>query len=735
MPESASSADSVRALIHEVQLAGQATPAIMRVLEHFRSADIDVAEAGDTLAAALSDGADSAADASNAADALAPLVATGALALFAPRVVDVALRMHDALERILATQGDVLAAACHVTAIAASSPSLRTWLKGTHAVERLLERSTDEKITIKNASATLLRVKLAIRSSDSPGPPLDLSPEAAEMIASGLASSIAMAPAQDANAPSIFSFEAKVAGRADALEGLYYLAAIDGVKELLSRDEAFLAAAVSILDSNTPRRSLFPAREGGKQAVSLYNDDALEREEHPQASLEFLVVSTLALVAAYPPQKSGEFQQIAALRRTALRRGDDTLNAADSAVRCRRLIEARVPAAVAAVVARTRLSDAVELRRQLGSILCSLVTEQDKTQRGRLLADGVAGALLQLAIPAYAVITENNESPLEWLPLQAIARLSVSSDPALMYGSGTARGVPYCAALLLANSTSTLDRFEGTLALTNLASTGPAMAHTVATATFGGPDSDAELRNVGSAIPALFLQYDTPMLRRALIELLCNLVQDDGVFSEWSGEAAVDQDDKKRAIGEALPALPDKEDTTIRLHDPRGRLQLLTSLCYVDAAAESVNVEEARAAAGALAMLSASGAACEHILALPSRFHNIIAQLVWRDMSEDKLSTDDALQLALRGLTIVSSLVQYVQWLDGKSEARSGVRRRVRDPPGALKRSGLLQATAQRAVASAQAMVAQMGSSSGGLAAQVTSLAVDVMRDAAPLVK
>ena len=54
MPESASSADWVRALIHEVQLAGQATPTIMRVLEHFRSADIDVAEAGDTLAAALS---------------------------------------------------------------------------------------------------------------------------------------------------------------------------------------------------------------------------------------------------------------------------------------------------------------------------------------------------------------------------------------------------------------------------------------------------------------------------------------------------------------------------------------------------------------------------------------------------------------------------------------------------------------------------------------------------------
>ena len=738
MSDSTASARAVHTLIEAVRAAGQATPAAVRALESFRDAGIDVDEAGSTLAAALSDGMDAATDASSADGALAPLVTTGAIAMFAPRICEAALRTRDTLDRILSLRGDALAAASHVTAIAASSPSLRTWLKSTRAVEQLLGRTASDEITIENASATLLRIKVAIRSSDTPGTPLELSPEESEKIARGLATSIAEAPTQDANAPNIFSFNARDAGRADALEGLYYLAALDGVKELLSADAAFLAAAVAILNANTPRKSLFPARDGAAPTTSLYDDDALDREEHPQASLEFLVVSIIALVAAYPPQKSGESQQIAALRRTALRRGEDTLDAANSAARCRRLVEARVSSAVAAVVARTRLADAVELRRQLGSILCSLVTEQDKAQRGQLLADGVAGALLQLATHAYAGITENNESPLDWFPLQAIARLTISSDPALMYGSGTARGVPYCAALLLARSTSTLDRFEGTMALTNLASTGPAMARAVATASFRGPDSDSELRNVGSAVPALFLQYDVPLLRRALVELLCNLVQDDGMFAEWSGEAAVDEDDRKRAAGEPLPRLPDKEDKTIRLHDPRGRLQLIASLCYVDAEADRVNVEEARAAAGALAMLSASGAACEHILALPSRTHEVIAQLVWREVPQDKMSKDDALQLALRGLTIVSSLVQYVQWLDTHKEGRSGVRRRVRDPAGALQRSGLLQAAAKRAVDGAQALMAQMGATATGaegLAAQVTSLAVDVMRDAASLMR
>ncbi|WFD35229.1 SWI5-dependent HO expression protein 4 [Malassezia cuniculi] len=741
MPPNADSQDLVRALLDEVRIAGQATPIAMKALELLRAGDVDVEEAAETLAAAICDGAD--ADADGATDEpyshaiIVPLITTGALALFTPRIVDAALRIDNTLERIFSAQGDAFAAACHVTAAAASSPSLRTLIAGTQAVQRRLEFAVEEEsVTKDNASAALLRIKLAIRSSDAPGTPLDLPDADVEKLARGLAAYIGNSGARDANAPSIFSFDAEAAARADALESLYYLAATDKVKETLSRDEAFLGVAVDMLAANAPRKTLFPARDGGEgSSTSLYSDNALDKEAHSPASLEYLIVSIFALISSYPPPKHSESHQIEALRRTALRRGDDAPDAADAAARCRRLVAAGVAAAIAAVVSRTRLSDATELRRQLGSVLCSLVTEQDRAQRGKLLADGAAGALLHLAAPAYGVITDRNDNPVEWQPLRAIARLSISSDPSLMYGGGIARGVPYCAALLLAKSTSLLDRFEGALALTNLASASPAMAHTVAIASFRGPDADTELKNVGSAIPALFMQYDTPLLRRALIELLCNLVQDDDVFAEWSGEAAVDADDKKRAAGESLPALPDKDDATIRLHDPRGRLQLLASLCQVDAEADRINVEEARAAAGALAMLSASGAACEHILALPSRLHGVIAQLVLRSVSDDKLSKDDEMQFALRGLAIVSSLVQYVRWLESNKDSRSRVRRRVRDPTGALQRSGLLQVAAQRAISGAQAMMAGLGTESTGLEAQVTSLAVDVMRDAQQLMK
>lgn len=731
-------ADAVHVLIDQVKTVGQATPRAVNAMETIRGTegDTDCTEAASALSTALADATDQLgekAEDTDKAAALAPIVATGALALFAPQIVDTALRQHDTLERLLATEGDALAAVCHVTAVAASSPSLRTWLASTRAAQRLLERSPTSEVTADNASTALLRIKLAIRKSDVPGSALDLDVSLQEQLAQGLAAFISGGPVQDANAPSIFTFDAKSAARADALEGLYYLAASDRVKELLSNNTGLLEAAVQILNSNTQQKRLFPARtEGTDHGTSLYSDDALEEKRPAQVSLEFLVVSIIAQIATYPRENTSESQQIEALRQTALRRGTEIPDKKDAAARCRRLLAAHIPAALTDVAVRTRLGESPELRRQLGLVFYSLVSALNPAERGQLLADGITGALLQIIAPAYASLLAGNGTEDDWAPLQGLARLTITSNPTLMYGNDPSSGVPYIAALFLEPSRSAQERFESAMALTNIASVSPEAAHSVAVASFKGVGAASELGTVSGAITSLIMQYDIPIFRCALIELLCNLVQDEGVFYEWSGEAEADSSDRKRAAGEQLDPLPDKDDATIRLHDPRGRLQLLASMCEVDETADMLNVKEARAASGALAMLSAGGAACEHILALPPRCHAIIAQLVWRRVDNDRLDADTAAQLSLRGLSIVSSLVQYIRWLETNKEHRAHVRRRVRDPVAKLRRTGLLQAAAQCAVAGVRAMVARMGNNAGANA-EVTSLAVDVMRDAKPL--
>ena len=216
-------------------------------------------------------------------------------------------------------------------------------------------------------------------------------------------------------------------------------------------------------------------------------------------------------------------------------------------------------------------------------------------------------------------------------------------------------------------------------------------------------------------------------LRKALTELLCNLVQDDGVLAYWSGEAELD----------SPPASVPPSDDTIRLHTAHGRLRLLVSLCGLSDDAAPAEVDMALAASGTLATLATAATTCEHILCMPAHAHAVLAELIWPDEAHARtLDEGVRTQLALRGLTIASTLVQYVLWLRGDGTPPRIAGAAPRNPPAdALRATGMLAAAGQYAMAGAQRMMQSAGVGGGRSemtpdVAQALEMAVGVMKEA-----
>ena len=247
---------------------------------------------------------------------------------------------------------------------------------------------------------------------------------------------------------------------------------------------------------------------------------------------------------------------------------------------------------------------------------------------------GLSRALLAQAQHVYTQEETDN-----LVPLQALAKLSVSTDPALLFGlDGTpARAAAYLAVLFLTPSATLLQIFEATLALTNLASMSPAMASCVAHAKC----ASSEHADVQAAITPMFLQYESDMFRCALLELLCNLAQDESTFIYWSGEDQVSSDEASEEV--------------MRLHTPYGRIRFLLTLLDVS----DEHVPLLKAVTGLLATLSSSPATCELLVRMPPEsIHALVEVLTYTYASPLAMY-----ELALRVMTIISSLTQYAAWL------------------------------------------------------------------------
>lgn len=623
-------------VVRLLDVLGRSTPAAGDAALLQSLAKLDTNEAG-AVAQSLRDAA--------AHDTVQVLVALHVLTLVQAALAQRVLEREGLLHELFCREQDTRTrcALAHMLAGAASQAPVRKMLAADADVQAWLARYASDAPIVEvgdNAAACidLVRIKLAIESDATKGS-FSLPQDTCIQLFARLRATIVHA--SSAADPGLLAFDAAAAARADALEGMYYLVRLPALRDVLCNDRPLLEALARLL------------------LVQQAASGTLQR-----SSVAFVIVSLLATACAYAAPRTDEQRRIEALRRSAARGAapapEVPVAPADAARRARAVVEAGCVPPLVALALRTSSSADVELRRTLSALLLSLVTEQNTPLRGRLLQLGVGRAVVALCKDAYAACAERAVNA-DVSALQALAKLCISTDPALLFRQDGAaeQGVQYVAALFFVPQGSLLQLFEAAMALTNLASVSPALAGAVARAPPAAP-RDAEHSTVARAIVPLFLQHDEPMVRRALIELLCNVVQDEATFAEWSGDAEdAAHGAAPVAEGDEFSEEPVRRDeagaVALRLHTARGRLQLLVSLSdLAGAAPDATAVALALAASGTLATLTSSPAACARLL-LPST-DAVLSRLL---MPECTLPLVDAHQLALRAMVMAANLVQY----------------------------------------------------------------------------
>ncbi|KAJ3895171.1 P-loop containing nucleoside triphosphate hydrolase protein [Lentinula edodes] len=348
---------------------------------------------------------------------------------------------------------------------------------------------------------------------------------------------------------------------ADAVEGLAYLCTDPAIKEELSKDSQFLKRLFSL----TPKRKSTAISES--TSTVLYG-----------------VLIIVSNICAYRPQLSEEQKQMEKLRKMAKSSGtpSDTSDSLNDDGRVKERIKRLLTAGVLDVLATALPStDTSGIRIAIGNALLDIIT--DKDNRGKVLQHGGGKLLVLLIGKAMSELNGTAELDVAYLaPIQALAKLAITSSPIAVFGPN--QGALYDAirpfSLLLRHSSAKqLQRFEALMALTNLASASPDVSSRIANA-------DGLLDHV-----ELLLLDDHPMVQRASVELLCNLIAgSDKVFDRYS-----DADGAGKSKLHIILALSDAEDLQTRL-----------------------------AASGALATLTSAPSACRALLQIQRDRHRVL---------------------------------------------------------------------------------------------------------------
>ncbi|TEB38809.1 microfilament motor [Coprinellus micaceus] len=374
-------------------------------------------------------------------------------------------------------------------------------------------------------------------------------------------------------------------GVVEAVEGLAYLSTDPDMKERLSKDQNFLKHLFALIPDRKKRKS------------STTNPPTLTN-----SPLLYGVITIIANLIGYRPMLSEEQRQIERLSQmskttqstTKATKGDSKLNDdAQVKTRVRRLIDAGLLPILSALPS---LTDSQGVHRNVARAFLSLT--EDKDIRGLVLQAGGSKAL-QLIIrhlpppPPVSVKKAASKPPLP-APLeaiQALAKLSITSSPLQVYGADVGPihdALRPLSLLVLDSSANQLQQFEGAMALTNLASISPDFCSRIA-------DLDGFLNKV-----ELLLFEDHVLLRRAAMELICNLVAgSDKTFERYAGA------DGSSGI--------------------KSKLHLVLAICDVE------DIPTRLAASGTLATLMNSPSACRTLFDLQmekGRFLPIMTELV-----------------------------------------------------------------------------------------------------------
>ncbi|KZT30780.1 ARM repeat-containing protein [Neolentinus lepideus HHB14362 ss-1] len=377
----------------------------------------------------------------------------------------------------------------------------------------------------------------------------------------------------------------------DAIEGLVYMSAEPAVKEILSQDPSFWKQFFSYI----------PKRKINDPPTSI------------PSSIIYGIVTVALNVCAYKPRVTEEETQMLKLRKLAnagkMTEAQDNPLDDDSHVRarCKLLVEVGLVGALSAIV---KVTDSQGVRTGIGCTILYLVEE--KENRGKVLQEGGAKAL---SVIIRTRMTEARKDkarnakhlaldPPDLQAIQALAKLAITSAPFQVFGPGEAvlyDAIRPLTQLVLHPSANLLQRFEGMMALTNLSSANAEVASRIAAA-------DGLLNKV-----ELFLLEEHKLVRRAAMELICNLLAgSDDLFKRYSESSS------KLHV---LVALSDVSDVPTRL-----------------------------AASGGLAQLTASPVACVKLLALQKERHRLLQIFVQLISPTSDSNGEQGTDQARRGL-------------------------------------------------------------------------------------
>lgn len=437
----------------------------------------------------------------------------------------------------------------------------------------------------------------------------------------------------------------------------------------------------------------------------------------PDTALQYGIATVLLHLVAFKPVATAEERQMARLRRmaNAEKRAsqkqaqaneeedgdgehDELLEAPAVRARISRAVECGAVAAITAMSTVRPLSSA--LTATAAQAMLAMTTPQDRAQRGRIVQQGGARALfLLLASSSSSSGTTKDDGATKRTAAQSLAHLLIDLDPRLVLRDDATSAVAPLGALFMSAASSTLQRFEACLALTNLASlsedvcasvarfTQPLHAVLPATGGFRGAGTaeskDGDKASIGllALLDERLFFEDNAMARRACVELACNLAAGPHAFSHWSGEA----------LGPDAAQQQQNDDSD---EERRQRwTHLVVALCAYAPTASSqadqgssgsgeVTKAMRLAAGGLLAMLSESSAVCARIANLRTTTVNLLVRLVWpgvppriREVGEGGDGGDDGEEeeeedragerdewdegLALRGLTILANVAEH----------------------------------------------------------------------------
>jgi len=214
-------------------------------------------------------------------------------------------------------------------------------------------------------------------------------------------------------------------------------------------------------------------------------------------------------------------------------------------------------------------------REMISRIFLGITSEQE--HRGMTVQQGGVKALVSLA-------AQNTDKGADFAA-QAVAKVAITMNPEVAFPGQRSFGLIRPLLKLLHPSKTGLQQFESLMALTNLAQMNDEVRRHI-------------VKEKGFPLIESLMFEDHDMIRRAAAECMCNMVLCDEVFKMF-----------------------EKEDT------PTERVKLLTLLSGED------DFQLARAASGALAVLSASEKVCKQIMKVSS-YMDVQKQLLVSDNKE-----------------------------------------------------------------------------------------------------